>query len=196
MTTQQECSRNTGQMCSDLETSRVLRICRQSTSIPAEIHANRTPRHPGHAEVRKRVQRFMRCDWLQNTALGLFSGKIRAMSAQMRLGLGGDLDDRLSDLVIVACPSDSGHVVLALTTSGIDCSCSPRMPTPMSCGWGSQGHKLQIIRAGLDRKLCNGNMPIQPSLYEIMIGFPPEWTDCDVLETLSSRKSQSGLDGR
>jgi hypothetical protein len=124
---------------------------------------------------------------LRNFAHALFSGRIQQLQGQMHLGLGGDSAENWSDLDTLCCPSDSGHVALALTTSENDCSCSPHYRTPTARDWKGMSAKSWRERTKGD---TTPTLPDQlggtphPAFVEHLMGFPEGWTDLEHSETL------------
>jgi hypothetical protein len=83
---------------------------------------------------------------------------------------------------------------LALTTSGTDCSCSPRFPTPTASAFGCKDvAKMLARRERCRRRTGNGNgfgltlgqfcalqgISLTPELQERLMGFPEGWSAVD-----------------
>jgi hypothetical protein len=135
---------------------------------------------------------------LVNFARTLWFGRIRQPSEQMRLGLGGDSAESLSDWDTPFSLSDFAPVALGLTTLGIDCSCLPHYRTPTARDWKGQSAKSWRERTKGDTTPTLpdqiGGVP-HPEFVEALMGFPIGWTDLGASATASSRKSRSGSSG-
>lgn len=92
-------------------------------------------------------------------------------------------------MVTLLCPSDSERVALALSTSGIDCSCSVLIPTPTASDW--KGGKSCRPKGGTLnlRDFCRqtgGQIYLRPGLLEAVQGFPDTWSELPGWETPST----------
>jgi hypothetical protein len=109
---------------------------------------------------------------LVSFARASFSARIRLRPDQGLLGPGIDFDPSWSRLVTLCCPSDSGPVALALSTSGTGCSCSPSYPTPCARDWKGPTPRSSNTVTLPD---AIGGDP-HPDFVEELIGFPEGWT--------------------
>jgi hypothetical protein len=121
---------------------------------------------------------------LRHVALNLSCERIQRLFGQMRLALGGMCAPDFTDWVMEYCPSDSGPVVLGLTTDGIGCSCSPSMPTPCARDYKGRSSRKWLERPGKLATLPDriGGVP-HPSFVEQLMGFPIGWADLEGSET-------------
>jgi hypothetical protein len=142
----------------------------------------------------ERARRFLSSGLLKSFAHALFYEKTRWVQDALP-GLGGDSDLLLSALATLSCPSAFEPVALGLTTSGTGCSCSPNWPTlTASDSVGSHpGTHTATVRSEVKRMFGSG--PLNPEFGELLMGFPPEWTDCEPSATPSSPPSPNGSDG-
>ena len=171
--------------------------CRESMSSVAEIPAKQTVPLLGAECHYMRATEISSSGLLMSFARELWLGKIQATSGRMLPGLGGDSELALNRLVTLACPSDSGRVALALTTSGSDCSCSVNMPTPTAQAWKG-GTAKDHPRANRETSFAHwwarhhGRTYPSIEVIEAAQGFPATWTELEDSETQSARKSRSG----
>jgi len=114
--------------------------------------------------------------------------RIRPMSVGTLFGLGEGCGLAWSHLATLCSPSDSGRVVLGLTTNGIDCFCSPNWYTPTATDW--KGGTEKDRRDGGNRSAFRhqyrrrtGYRYPDPAVTEAVMGFPAGWTDLDVSAT-------------
>lgn len=150
--------------------------------------ASKTPAPDGPLTPQARRWRMNSCASLVNIALDLFSEKILHGSGQMHLLPGIGSAPGLNDLDMLCCPLDSGRVALALTTSGIDCSCSPNFPTLTRRDYRHPGN---IERQQARRRVTRFSQPLpvfvgyslHPNSCDPFMGFPTGWTVLNPSET-------------
>ena len=149
------------------------------TLSAAAIHARETAMPPG-MEEEKKVPLVNLSGLLMSFAHGLFYARIPQLQRQMHLGFGGSSEANWSDLDTLCCPSDSGHVALALTMNENDCSCLPNFRTPTARDWKGMSAKSWRERKNKDN---TPTLPDQiggtphPEFVEELMGFPTSWTD-------------------
>lgn len=156
----------------------------RSISSSAATPARRTASPDDDIDTNMRISRLSSCGWLLNFARLLFCEKIQPSREDPPPGRGGDSGPNLSDLAMRCCPLDSGRVVLALTTDGIGCSCSPAFPTLIRSDATSGSDKRNRAGSGgPNLRAVLGNQ-IGASWAEDFMGFPEGWTDLEPSETL------------
>tara|TARA_R110002095_G_scaffold165188_3_gene143396 strand:+ start:2306 stop:2917 length:612 start_codon:yes stop_codon:yes gene_type:complete len=146
----------------------------------AATHARKTQTQGNGLDSHRRVSAVSSSALLISFGLGLFYEKIRQQSGQMLPGLGFGFDLLLSRLVTSLCPLDSDRAVLAKTTNGKDCSCSPSVPTPCARDWKGMSSKKWRERTG-KKKFATlpdkiGGTP-HPEYVEQLMGFPIGWSE-------------------
>lgn len=198
--TVKKCSPSTGRMSRDGMTYALGRdeTPSASTLFAAAIRAKRTVQLSAPINQSTRVSAVSSSALLMRCAQELWSAKIRRMSEGTLPGLGGDSELALNRLVTLACPSDCERVALALSTSGSECSCSPKWRTPTATDW--KGGKRRT-KHGTQKNLRDqwtqtfGSLYMPAEALEVAQGFPAGWTELDAAETPSYRKSQSSSEG-
>lgn len=198
MNTVNESSQSTGPTSQSSETCESVEHCQPLTSLLAAIPAKRTAEQDNQQDSHNRRSVMSSSELLLSVALGLFSGRTRHLCDQMPLGLGGDSDRNLSDLVTLCCPSDSEPVALALTTEESGCSCSPNFPTPCARDYKGMSSASWRAREGakawstLPNKI--GGMP-HPEFVEELIGFPTGYSELKPSETQSCPNAPNSSEG-
>lgn len=150
-----------------------------ATLSPAGTHARETVRHEEQTLLRNRLSVLNSSVLLRHFALALFSERTRRMRSLMLPGLGGDFVENLSVLATLCCPSDFERVALGLTTDGIGCSCLVKWRTPVR-----RDFKGPLPKSSETLSLATqlGGIP-HPEFVEELMGFPIDWTACDVSAT-------------
>lgn len=160
----------------------------------AEIPARRTARPVKVLPARRRRSAIILSDSCLACIRVLWFERIRRQSVQMPLGLGGDLEPTLSNLVTLCSPPDSGPVALALTIDGTGCSCSPSLPTPCARDHKGRSSKSWRERSPSEARKSEkrpyatlpdaiGGCP-HPEYVERLMGFPTGYTDLGHSEIL------------
>ena len=100
-----------------------------------------------------------------------------------QMGLGIDFEEFSNPLATLLSPSESEPVVLALTSDGKECSCSPNFRSPNARDHKGMSAKSWRERAKGDK---TPTLPDQiggtphPEFVEQLMGFPIGWTDLEV----------------
>jgi hypothetical protein len=152
-----------------------------SISSPAATRAKKIQqREQPEPSVRSQVSVPSLSPSLNRFALALCFAKIRRALGRMPHGHGFDFEIVCTILDTLCCPSDFGRVVLGLTISGIGCSCSPSVPTPVASDW--QGWHKNLVNGrtksgfGINLRDYVGGVP-HPEYVEELMGFPIGWSD-------------------
>ena len=174
------------------ELSRRMKEIGMSSSSSEAIHAKRTADSESHEEHCSQASEPSSSALLMNFARDLYSERTQANSGPMLPGLGGDLETSCAEWAIASSHSDSGRVVLALTTGGSGCSCSPRFPTPTASTHNKPRDREKLLerRRETKERVGNGNgfglnlgqfclvhgIEMTLELYESLMGFPENWS--------------------
>lgn len=149
---------------------------------------------------------------LESFARSLCSERTRSTCTPMLRGLGGGSGMSCVDSDIWSSHSDSGRVVLASTTGGSGCSCSPRFPTPTASTLNLCRNPKAVLERRARVKAASGNgngfglnlgqscainnIPFTVELLEDLMGFPRGWASdyCEATETPSPQQWGSSSD--
>jgi hypothetical protein len=191
---------STGPMCPDFGTSETSRLesvslgdITGSTSSAGETPARRTAGSESPEAPLSPASAASSSGLLRSFARGLSSARIPAESVATPRGPGSDSGPSCDDWDTRFFPSDSGPVVLALTTNGRGCSCSPRYPTPTASSHNRPARVEKLVSRRERQKALgrNGNgfglnlgqyclihgIPFTANLLESLMGFPKGWMD-------------------
>ena len=165
------------------------------TSLLAATPAKETAQPSAAVLPHTRASAVSSSALLMNFARDLFSEKIQHSRAPMLHGLGGDSGLSLSRLVTLCCPSDCERAALGLSINGIECSCSPKMPTPVASDWkGGKRKRKPGSQANLRDEFTQrtGWLYLHPEDLEVAQGFPATWSELSESAMPSFPPSRNG----
>jgi hypothetical protein len=195
---QSESLKNTGRTSADgnaCETSSQMKPGELTLSLAA-TPANRTVPPSVTVSRHNRASAVSSSALLMHFARALWSERIRPSCEPMLPGLGGECELSWNRLVTLCCPLDCERAALGLSTKGIECSCSPSLPTPTASDWrGGKRKRKPGTQANLRDVFTQttGWLYLHPEDLEVVNGFPATWSELEGSATQSIPLAQNGL---